>query len=60
MVFAASRESKVFAHSGAVVHLIRFLLKEAIYSSLSFWMMYCVITEKMKVILEKKSARIAR
>ena len=45
MVLAASRESKVFAHSGTVVHLIRFLLKKAIYSSLSFWMMYCVIAE---------------
>ena len=54
MVFAASRESKVFAHSGTFVQEIRFLLKEAIYSSLSFWMMYCVITEKMKVKLEKE------
>jgi hypothetical protein len=25
------------------------LLKEAIYSSLSFWMMYCVITDNLKV-----------
>ena len=55
MVFAASRESKVFAHSGTLVQVIRFLLKTAIYSSLSFWMMYCVITEILKVKLEKKN-----
>ena len=59
MVFAASRESKVFAHSGTLVQVIRFLLKTAIYSSLSFWIMYCVITENLKVEHEKKDARIA-
>ena len=59
MVFAASRESKVFAHSGALVQVIRFLLKAAMYSSLSFCMMYCVITDNLKVEHEKKNARIA-
>lgn len=59
MVFAASRESKVFAHSGALVQVIRFLLKAAMYSSLSFCMMYCVITDNLKVDHKKKNARIA-
>lgn len=58
MVFAASRESKVFAHSGALVQVIRFLLKAAMYSSLSFWMMYCVITDNLKVDHKKKNAQI--
>ena len=58
MVFAASRESKVLAHSGTVVHLIRILLKAAMFSSLSFWMMYCVINGKMKVKLEKEKVPV--
>jgi len=55
MVFAAWRESKVFAHSGALVQVIRFLLKAAMYSSLSFCMMYCVITDNLKVEHEKNA-----
>jgi hypothetical protein len=45
---AASRELKALAFSGMLLQAIRLLLKETIYCSLSFWMMYCVITEKVK------------